>query len=901
MTLALPPTATAGRPRATARLQLHAGFTLDDAAAQAPYYAALGVSHLYLSPITTARTGSTHGYDVIDHGRVNPELGGEPALQRLATAARALGLGLIADIVPNHMAAHVSNRWWADVLRHGERSAYSRHFDIDWRTPDPALRGKVLLPVLPDSYGTCLESGGLALVPDGRAGYAIAVGDQRYPLAQATLDAGGTPAQVCAAHAADTPQGRQRLHALLERQHYRLAWWATAPDQINWRRFFEVSELIGVRVEDDAVFDAVHALPLRLYHQGLLDGLRIDHVDGLAAPGAYLRRLRGLLAQAGPARQQAGLCPEPYLIVEKILADDETPDPRWGADGTTGYDFMDQVGALLHAPAARDGLEQFWQRLSGQHDSASEQLLTARRLMLERHFVAERQTLVRALTRVARLDLRTRDCAGPAIDRVLSAVLAAFAVYRSYAEDGGRGAADEVRMQAALADARRQLGARPGSADDRLLQLLGQWLDGTPGEPQDASAGRALQSARDRALRHFQQLTPPLAAKALEDTLFYRYAPLLSRNEVGSSPARFSLDPQAFHAACVARARSHPDAMLATATHDHKRGEDSRCRLAALTEDPQGWIHTAQAWIERLPTQDGMPSRADRYQLLQSLVGAWPLDLAPGDIDTRPDLVAACLERLAQWQQKALREAKQHSSWTSPDTAYEQAARHALDHLLAEPEGRALLREIAAYALRLAPAGLVNSLTQTLLRNTLPGVPDLYQGTDLWDFSLVDPDNRRPVDYAARAALLAETSPDSPLAGCAGAWRSGAVKQALIQRALRLRARFPELLRHADCRPVAAQGPQADRIVAYLRRHDGQDLLLVVPRLCAVAVAGYAQGDAATARTFWTDTRLLLPREAGRVFLDVLSGRRHQVGAAGELAVLPLLRDHPVALCATGA
>ena len=663
-----------------------------------------------------------------------------------------------------------------------------------------------------------------------------------------------------------------------------------------------------MRVEDDTVFDAVHALPLRLYREGVLDGLRIDHIDGLAAPGAYLRRLRGRLAQATPERRQAGLCTEPYLIVEKILADDETLDPRWAADGTTGYDFMDQVGALLHAPAARDSLDQFWQRLTGQRDNAPEQLLTARRLMLDRHFVAERQTLVRALTRVARLDLRTRDCAAPAIDRVLTAVLTVFPVYRSYAEDGGRGTADQARLQAALADARRLLGARPGSADDRLLALLDQWLDGTPGEPQDNSAARALQSARDRALRHFQQLTPPLAAKALEDTLFYRHAPLLSRNEVGASPARFSLEPQAFHAACAARARDHPDAMLATATHDHKRGEDSRCRLAALTEDPQGWIRTADDWIEQLPTQNGMPSRSDRYQLLQSLVGAWPLDLAPGDIDTRPDTVAAFLERLAQWQQKALREAKQQSSWTSPHTAYEQAARHAIDHFLADAEGRALLREIAAYALRLAPAGLVNSLSQTLLRNTLPGVPDLYQGADLWDFSLVDPDNRRPVDYALRAALLAN-GPDGnadygpgerQLDGSAAAWRSGAVKQALIRRALGLRARFPELLRHADCRPVAAQGPQADRVVAYLRRHDGQDLLVVVPRLCATAVAGYAHGDASTASTFWTDTRLLLPREAGRVFLDVLSGRRHQVGAAGELAVLPLLRDCPVALCATG-
>ena len=898
----LPPTPIVHRPRATARLQLHAGYTLDDACAQVPYYAALGVSHLYLSPVTQARAGSTHGYDVIDHGHVSTELGGEPALRRLALAARARGLGLIADIVPNHMAADVSNPWWADVLRQGEGSPHARTFDIDWRVPDAALRGKVLLPVLPEPYGVCLEAGGISLVHEVQAGgYAIAVGDTRYPVAQPPEDPPGDPAQVCAAHSPRTPSGQRRLHHLLERQHYRLAWWTTAPDQINWRRFFEISELVGVRIDHEAVFDAVHALPLRLYREGLLDGLRIDHVDGLAEPGAYLRRLRGALAQAGPNRVQAGLAGDPYLIVEKILADDEALDPRWPADGTTGYDFMDQVGALLHAPAAREPLEQFWQQLSGQTRSAPDQLVCARHLMLARHFPAERLTLVRALTRVASLDLRTRDCTSPAIDRVLTALLAAFPGYRSYAEDGGRGAADHARCQTALAGARRLLDAQPGSTDDRLLNLVDQWLDGSPGVPQDADAGHALQCARARALRHFQQLTPPLAAKALEDTLFYRYAPLLSRNEVGSSPTRFSLEPQAFHTACAARADSHPDAMLATATHDHKRGEDSRCRLAALTEAPQDWTRAAQGWLERLPAQDGMPSQADRYILLQSLVGAWPLDLAPDDIDARPDAVASYLERVGQWQQKALREAKLHTRWTAPNAPYERAAQRIIDYFQADAEGRVLLREIAAYALRLAPAGLVNSLAQTLLRNTLPGVPDLYQGTDLWDFSLVDPDNRRPVDYAARAALLAATPGEGPLDASAAAWRSGAVKQGLIQRALALRARFPALLRNADCRRVAAHGPHADHILAILRRLDGQDLLIVVPRLCAMAVAGYAQGDAATASACWADTRLLLPREAGKVFLNVLSGRRHQVGATGELALLPLLRDGPVALCATGA
>ncbi|CAB3845214.1 Maltooligosyl trehalose synthase [Achromobacter insuavis] len=883
------------RPRATARLQLHADFPLEAARAQLPYLAALGISHLYLSPITQARAGSTHGYDVTDHGQVSAELGGEAALRRLAADCRVRGMGLIADIVPNHMAADVANGWWADVLRRGERSPHSRCFDIDWRAPDPALRGKVLLPVLADPYGVCLEAGGIALAHDPRAGYVIAAGGQRYPVDPASLTA-QDPAQACADHDAAHPRGRQRLHALLERQHYRLAWWRTAPDQINWRRFFEISELVGVRVEDDVVFDAVHALPLRLYREGLLDGLRIDHIDGLAAPGAYLRRLRGALARAGAERASAGLAPAPYLIVEKILAEREALDPRWAADGTTGYDFMDQVGALWHAPAAQDALVEFWRQLDGQAQAPAAQLTLVRQLMLARHFAAERLTLVRALTRIARLDLRTRDWTGPAIDRVLTALLAAFPVYRSYAEDGGRGPADQACWQAALAQARAALDAPPDSADARLLDQLDHWLDGTPGAPPTEESANALRSARGRALRHFQQLTPPLAAKALEDTLFYRYGPLLSRNEVGSSPGRFALAPDAFLAACAARARRHPDAMLATATHDHKRGEDSRCRLAVLTEIPQDWRRVARGWIDRMPTDRGMPAATDRYLLLQSLVGAWPLDLRAEDIDERPAAVAAWLERLARWQQKAQREAKLHTRWTHPDAHYEQASQAVIDHFSAHAAGRALLRDIARYALRIAPAGLVNSLAQTLLRNTLPGVPDLYQGTDLWDFSLVDPDNRRPVDYAARHALLAAARPEAPMDTGAAAWRSGAVKQALIQRTLALRARFPALLREGSCEPVAARGARAGNVMACLRRHAGMTLLVMVPRLCATALSGQARGDAPAGAAFWEDTQLQLPDAANLLFEDPLSGQSWRCGPAGELAVATALRALPVAL-----
>ncbi|HUH41331.1 MAG TPA: malto-oligosyltrehalose synthase, partial [Castellaniella sp.] len=692
-----------------------------------PHYVALGISHLYLSPLTQARPGSLHGYDVIDPQTVNSELGGIDALRRLSQAAAAWQIGLIADIVPNHMAADPRNPWWNDVLRHGRASAHARVFDIDWA----AGGGRVLLPVLAQPYGDALAAGDIRI--ERVAGdFVVQAGGLCLPIAH-------TDAPVIRSNAdfdPTDPVGRERLHALLECQHYRLACWRTAAEQLNWRRFFEISELIGVRVEDPQVFEATHVLIIELYREGLLQGLRIDHVDGLAAPGKYLRALRTALRAADPAR-------EPYLIVEKILAPDEALDSRWPVDGTTGYDFMDDVGALLHTSAARGPLLDFWQACGGDRRTPAEQLQALRKYFLRRHLAGERRAAIKAWARLSAADSRARDWGIDAWQRVLDEWLAHFPVYRSYAEDGGPSTADCAFWDEAARLARPHL----RGADPALLDLFMGWL-------------KQARTGIEEPLRRLQQLSPPLAAKSLEDTLFYREASLLSRNEVGAWPQRFALSIAGFHERNIARARHHGGGMLATATHDHKRGEDTRARLAVLCEMPQAWCDFARQWLALLP--GGLPTTTDRYLLLQTLMGAWPMDWSEDVEQIAPEALRAWLTRIAAWQVKALREAKRHTAWTAPNSSYEAAAQACLDVLSPDTPDQSPLAVLAALAAPLIAPGQINGLAQTLLRNTSPGVPDLYQGTETWDLSLVDPDNRRPVDHAALDALLDSPAPWRP-------------------------------------------------------------------------------------------------------------------------------------------
>lgn len=903
-------------PRATARLQLHKDFTLDDATRVVPYYASLGVSHLYTSPLLTARPGSTHGYDIVDHGAINPELGGEPALRRLVAELRRHDMALIADIVPNHMGVGgADNGWWLDLLEWGRASPYAEFFDIDWAPPDPLLHDRVQAPFLGAPYGTCLDAGEIRLVLSPETGrLAATYGEHLFPIAlrdypavfgtlvpaarkhghpdhdkdndriKAEMRRHANSAEVADALARfdpGTPDGKTRLHTLLERQHYRLVWWRAAADEINWRRFFDITSLAGLRVENPAAFDATHELILRLYSEGLIDGVRIDHVDGLADPRAYCRKLRRRMETAGEARPTEAPTGPPYILVEKILASHERLPTDWLIDGTTGYDFMDQVGGVLHDPAGEAKLTELWTRITGRPADFHEEELEARRLILRDALSSELNGTAIRLHRVARRDLATRDYTLTGIRRALTEILVHFPVYRLYAGLAGRVGADDRMLARAMAGARRTLRV----ADHPLLDLIGEWLGGDPGRNQPPGPKRR---ERKRAIVRFEQLSSPVAAKSVEDTAFYRYGRLLSRNDVGSNPGEFALSPAGFHTACLARARNFPDAMVTTATHDHKRGEDVRARLAVLSEIPDVWDSQVQRWmrLNALARSDvdgtRTPSPADELMLYQMLVGAWPYELDVEDFEG----LKAFGDRVAQWQEKALREAKHHSGWVAPNVSYEEACRDFLFHTLDPTRPAKVAQEICSFAHSIAAAGAVNSLAQIVLRLTTPGVPDLYQGTDLWDFSLVDPDNRRPIDFARREAMLAEhRSPDLDN------WRDGRIKQSIITRALHFRAERAGLFATGRYIPLRIQGPAADHILAFARQRDGERIVVAVTRLPAALLG--EQADPLPPADRWAGTRIMLPRGWGmKNWRDVLTDRDVPVRLAGEA----LFSSLPVAI-----
>jgi (1->4)-alpha-D-glucan 1-alpha-D-glucosylmutase len=807
-------------PRATYRLQFHKEFPFDAALPLAPYLQRLGISHVYASPILKARARSMHGYDVIDCSVVNPELGGDAGFRELVAELRAHDVGVVLDIVPNHMAVHSDNRWWMDVLEHGWASRFAQYFDIDW----DLLDGKVLTAFLGKPYWKTLEAGEIEIARDEQSGKLCAVYfDWHLPLRPEDQGVG-----------TECFRSPDDLHKLLERQHFRLACWRTANDTINWRRFFDIPDLIALNQDDEAVFEATHAKIFDLYREGLIDGVRVDHIDGLADPASYCQRLRARLDELASRRREPDV--HPYIVVEKILGAGESLPRDWGVDGTTGYDFMNEASALQHDPAGAEPLGSFWHQISNRPADFEDEEKIARCEIVQGSFESALTQTTDAFFAIAQQCKSGRDLSRAALRRGLVHILQHLRVYRTYAT--GKPDSPPSGSQFDVAVARAEHSA--GGTDLAAIRFIADLVNG---EIEDLAGGRA------GAVRRFNQLSAPVAAKAVEDTAFYRYSRLLSRNDVGFDPGTFSRSPDDFHAAMAQRARSLPHAMLATATHDHKRGEDVRARLAVLSEMPGEWTEAVQGWM-RINTAQRQTTRDEsaEYQLYQMLAGAWPLGLKPDD---ERGLANYC-ERTLAWRQKALREAKLRTSWLDPDEGYENADAAFVRTVLDPAISREFLSSIAAFVQRIAPAGALNALVQATLRYTVPGVPDCYQGTEFWDLSLVDPDNRRPVDYGARIeALHDEASPIELLSR----WQDGHIKQAVIATLLNVRRQVPKLFSHGMYVPLGTNGPSAKNVLAFARQTQDSTVIVAVPLHCARECDLLPLPQA----TFWADTSIELP------------------------------------------
>jgi (1->4)-alpha-D-glucan 1-alpha-D-glucosylmutase len=845
---------------ATYRLQLTGAFGFRDAANIVPYLRDLGISHIYASPILTARAGSTHGYDVVDPTRLNPELGGDAGFAQLITALRAAGMGLIADFVPNHMGVHhADNPWWLDVLAWGRASPHARAFDIDWA----AQRGRVLLPILGRPYGEALDGGEIVLRYEPGAGFSAWYFEHRLPIAPGrygailraivrragadtspagrailalarercpyghptraeapavTSDLAAIPgsAEVIAAglsHYNDAAKGPRALHGLLERQHWRLAHWRLASREINYRRFFDISTLAGLRVEDQRVFDEVHARIAPLIADGSLDGLRLDHIDGLADPMSYCARLHAMAAKLRPDR-------ECHIFVEKILGEGERLPAFEGVDGTTGYEWLNVISGVL---VDRDGLrtlDRVWRLASGDARPFADILAGAKREVLDKLLTREFAVLCASLSHIAAGHYPTRDIAADRLQAALERFIVNLPVYRTYVTPAAASDEDRMVIDRAIGAARAAPGA-DGPALDVLRDALTRDL---------VAPGRVGYSRRRVAdfARRTQQLTGPVMAKSLEDTAGYRFHRLLAFNEVGGEPDSSGLSPEEFHQRMWERAAGD-HGLTATATHDTKRGEDARARLLALSELDDEWAAAVAQWqadnarfVRRIGARRS-PSGAHEYMIYQALLGAWPVD---GDIGSPR-------ERFQAYARKAAREGKQETSWLDPDEDYENGLTGFIGDILDDTTFR---HGFDALARRIALLGALNSLSQVALKVSMPGIPDFYQGCEFWDLSLVDPDNRRAVDFAARRSAL--STPVGDLRALADTWRDGRIKLAVTRQLLAWRRARADVFAHGDVRPLTVEGPHRDRVIAFARVLGDEAAILVAGRCFAALTDG---------------------------------------------------------------
>lgn len=875
-------------PTATYRVQLHAGFTFDDAAALAPYLAALGVSHLYCSPILEAAPGSTHGYDVVDPGAISEVLGGAGGFSRLVEAMGEHGLEVVVDIVPNHMAlAGSANRWWWDVLEDGPASAYAGSFDIEWASADPDAGPSVLMPILGDHLGRVLEAGELGLRRRGGT-VVVTYQDHELPLSPRTLDAVLARAATGAGsdelatlardlgalpHAARTdPAAMERRHRgkvelrrrlasivamepevagaidgalddlaadvdameeLLSRQNYRLAHWRVADDELDYRRFFSITTLVGVRVEDPAVFEESHRLIGELVRTGQVTGLRVDHIDGLRDPAGYLHRLRAM-------------APDAYLVVEKILQEGEPLPEAWPVEGTSGYDHLVAVNSLFVDPEGEAAMTAAYAAFTGETRTFAEVADEAKRHVMAGELAAETERATRLLAEVCGRRRRHGDHTQRELRDVVVEVVAALHVYRTYVvPDVDASPVDRAVVGAALATA----AARRPDLDRELLELLGRVLVLDEAGPHEEELAARV-----------QQLSAPVMAKGVEDTAFYRYGRLLALNEVGGEPGTFGIEPEAFHRHCAHLAARWPATMLTLSTHDTKRSADVRARLALLSELPEAWGAAVERWSSLTAAHRGRlgPDREAELALYQTLVGAWPLEV----------------ERAVATLAKATKEAKTATSWTTPDPGYDADVEAFVRGALGDDAFVADLEDFLAEH-RLVDLGRRTSMAQMALLLTSPGVPDIYQGTELWDLSLVDPDNRRPVDHDERRRLLDELQ-DVDAATALRHRDDGGVKLWLIARILRHRRRHPEPFRSSTYEPLTVTGAKARHAVAFAR----PGLVVVVPRLLV------GLGDD------WAGTTVTVP-DQGHRWSDLLTDRTH---GPGEHPVAELLGDRPAAV-----
>jgi len=982
------------RPLSCYRLQFQRGFCFEDARRLVPYLFALGITHVYASPILKALPGSSHGYDIIDHNQINPELGGESEFHELARELKAHGMGLILDIVPNHMGVHGGeNPWWNDVLENGRASEYADFFDIDWRPFKPELQGKVLIPILGDAYGTELEAGRIQL-HDGEGQFRVSYCDQQLPVDPQTIpmifetlgDLRAQPAAI-APDSADRmelenvlwelrelplhsitdkewiqqrqrqiPELKQRfggllrrspqvhalvreavrrcngepgnagsfdaLHRLLEAQVYRLAYWRVSAQEINYRRFLDVNDLAGLRLENPLVFAATHKLIRRLLADGWISGLRVDHPDGLLNPIQYLTRLQTLYAASqfsGPEPksplaengielevqeafgQHEAINPQTplYLLLEKILEPEESLPPDWPVDGTVGYDFTRLVNGIFIDGRNERALTTLYRSFTGVSVDFETLLYESKKLIMSTALSSELTVLSHMLEEISSADRRARDFTRPALSEAIRETIACFPVYRTYVDERGHlSDQDRSYIQEAIVRAQRR---NPGTA-----AALFDWLRGLLLLKAHAQAGPEWHRQRLRFALKFQQVTGPVMAKGLEDTVCYVYNRFLAVNEVGCMPAELGATVDEFHCSNRRRQDGWPFSMLETSTHDSKRSEDVRTRQDVLSEMPREWSAQVMRWRRSNRTRkqaigDGrwVPDYNEEYLLYQTLVGAWPLTVNRGEDEQE------FVRRIRQYMNKAVHEAKVNLSWVNPNPEYVAELEGFIERILApEHHGRRnfFRQEIERFLPPIMFFGAINSLAQTLLKLTVPGMPDLYQGNEVWDFSLVDPDNRRPVDYASRKrslealdAAAANAGNLLPLAGDLLAnWRDGGVKLWTTIRALRFRREHRELFQFGSYMPLMATTGKAEHVVAFAREYKGEAAVVAVPRLAYTLMRGQMTPPLGEV---WGATDLALPwgcDELGNVF----TGEKLAAAADHTLLCREIFAHFPIALLA---